>query len=254
MKRYNIFVGGVICTFLLISLLLCGCNKERKTNETTAELSTTKVENTVELTTERVEYDFSYAEGIVQPSKNAENYFLEKVEITTFVEPDERGYYVVEESQWTLDIKNKSVDEEVETRKEEMGQLGVEVIYTSTDTDASAAFVFDKENYYKMVSVVEDTTNDRVGLYGEKISISKDFDEVIMYVDENTKLEDFCTRMSLMYWSVFQCQAYSGVKAKEIHITLKIANIDTEEILIEFNLDKNTSFNISEEEWVEILR
>lgn len=252
MKKSNKFILCTISTFMFSLMFLAACKNEVDNGNETTELTTT-----IEITTEILTADENESENdkstrIVQPSKDADKFFLGKVEITNFVEPNEDGYYIVEESQWTLDQKNKSVDEEVEIRMEELSQLDVEVIETSTDTDASASFVYDEENYKKMVCVVEDVTNDRTGLYGEKVSIRNDFREVIMYVDESTQLKDFSLRVAFMSWSIFQCQAYSGVKAKDISIFVKVAHVDTEEVLMELTLDMKTSFNMSDEEWAEL--
>ena len=233
---------------VVLVMVLSACNKGKDSLNYSTDLTTTTTdESIVQVTTDEKEDDKK--EGIVQPSENAEEYFSGEVRITSYVEPDENGHYVVEESQWTLDEKRKPVDEEVELRKEEFAELGVEVIETSTDTDASASFVFDEENYYKMVAIIENVTNDRTGLYGQCVSISKDFDEVIMYVDENTELTDLVSRVSVLSFSVFQCQTYSGVKASDAHILLKVAHLETEEVLMELTLDMKTSFNISDEEW-----
>ena len=161
MKKSNKFILCTISTFMFSLMFFVACKNEVDNANETTELTTT-----IEITTEILTADENESENdkstrIVQPSKDADKFFLGKVEITNFVEPNEDGYYIVEESQWTLDQKNKSVDEEVEIRMEELSQLDVEVIETSTDTDASASFVYDEENYKKMVCVVEDVTNDR---------------------------------------------------------------------------------------------
>ena len=103
-----------------------------------------------------------------------------------------------------------------------------------------------------MVCVIEDITNDRAGRYAEKVAIRKDFREVIMYVDESTQLKDFYSHVTFMSWHIVQCQAYSGVKAKDISIFVKVSHVDTEEVLMELTLDMKTSFNISDEEWAEL--
>lgn len=256
MKKSNKFILCTISTFMFSLMFFAACKNEVDNGNETTELTTTIEITTEILTTDENESEYKSENekltGIVQPSKDADKFFLGKVEITNFVEPNEDGYYIVEESQWTLDQKNKSVDEEVELRKEELSQFDVEVIETSTDTDASASFVYDEENYKKMVCVIEDITNDRAGCYVEKVAIRKDFREVIMYVDESTQLKDFYSHVTFMSWHIFQCQAYSGVKAKDISIFVKVAHVDTEEVLMELTLDMKTSFNISDEEWAEL--
>ncbi len=241
----------VIISVVVWSLFsLIACNKKVDKDNEAIEETIASVTTTEVFTTEDIEHELKTTEGIVQPAKDSDDFFAGKVEISNYVKPDENGYYVVEESQWTLDVKNKSLDEEVGLRKEEFVHFGVEVVETSTDTDGSAGFVFDEDNYMKMVSVIEDLTNDRAGLYGEKVSISRDFSEVIMYVDKDKKLKDFYSNIYFLSWSVFQCQAYSGIKANDIAILVKVAHVDTEEVLMELTLDMKTSFNMSEEEWV----
>lgn len=243
-KKFRVVM---ISLAILILVVMTACNKE--IDNDTIELTSNTTEVSTEIISTEENSNDTVKKGIIQPTENSEDYFSEKVEIMTFVEPDANGHYVVEESQWTLDVNRKTLEEEVELRKEEMAKFEVEVIETSTAADGSASFVFDEENYNKMITVVENVTNDRVGLYGECVSISKDLDEVIIYADENTQSIDFYSSLSFLSWHIFQCQAYSGVKANDIKILVKVAHIDTEEVLMELTLDMNISFNMSDEEW-----
>ncbi len=259
-KKKRLFWFFIIVGVLLVCLgsffIWRACNNNQQNISVSGEpfsseqssVSVTISDNFTQIETE--EDQESGKSGIILPTECSENYFDGKVEINIFVEPNEMGQYVIEETQTTLDIRNKTLEEEISHRVEELNQLEIEVIEVNATLEETAVFVFDEINYIKAVNVVTDLLNKRIS---GPVSISKSFDECILYVDENTDTLDLYIKMESLLWHLYMCRIYSGISEQETPVLIKVVHINTEEILLEFTLEQNTSLNISAEEWEALL-
>lgn len=190
---------------------------------------------------------------IILPQDNPENYFEGEIEIPRVLAADEDGLIQVTEPRSILSTKTDVPEELVDERKQVFEAFGVEIVDAYANEDSSATFVYTEENLEKYISEIENVFNGRLSMLTHDVSVNKEFNHLVIYVNEESTLLGFGMDQYTMLWHMITCQIYSGVPYDEWYVDVQVVNTSTGDVILEpsFN-EEEYGFKMTGEEWEQL--
>ncbi len=217
------------------------------TQNSTTEHTTDTQENTVDYTTEDVQEN-----NLIVPEGREDEFFADEITIPRNITVGEDGTVtVIEPARLDSDLADVDDKEERKRKKNEsMLKTGVELVDLYENEDRSWSLIYDEESLRKNYTYLEKMFNYEFQEAYNKVSLTLDFKEVILYLRDDATLFGFGMDILRLKWCVLAGQIYSGVPYDEWTIHFEVVYEETGELMYEFDFsEEDYEYNITEEEW-----
>ena len=217
------------------------------TEDITTEVYTETTELTEEYTTEEIQEN-----NLIVPEGREDEFFAEEITIPRNITVGEDGTVtVIEPARLDSDLADVNDKEERKRRKNErMVNIGAKLVDLYENEDRSWSLIYDEESLENNYSYLESMFNYEFQEAYNKVSLTLDFKEIILYLRDDATLFGFGMDILRLKWCAIAGQIYSGVPYDEWTIHLEVVYEETGELMYEFDFsEEDYEYNITEEEW-----
>ena len=253
--KFLVFIFSLMAVVICINEITTKDKKVDATTETTVVVTSeqTLIENIDVPSNEAIGNELGKRKTVILPKENPDDYFEGEIKVPRVLEPNEEGQYIIIEPRAVLSPKTDEPDELFDKCMETYEKLGIELVDAYMNEDKSVTLIYEEEALEKYISTLEDVYNRRLGDLEHDVSINKEFNNVYLYVNEDTALADIGWDVLILVWHSVLCQIYSGVEYHEWYIDMCIVNTTTDEKILETRLSEESgNFEITEEEWEQL--
>ena len=243
---------AILGTTFILLILLVGLSTSKISEHATGEGTTrssgyrTEIISTTESTRER----FAKEDKLIVPQGKEDEYFSDEITIPRNLQVGEDGTITVIES---IAINGELLDYEKEERikqkNESMRVTGVELIDLYENEDNSWTLIYDADNFEKNYQYLEWLFNRQAHGAFNKISVSKDFKEIIIHLNDDATVFGIGMDIMAIKWCSVAAQIYSGTAYNEWNVHIIVVYEETGEQLYEFNFtEADYEYHLTEEE------
>lgn len=252
-KQNNIVKLIFILAFMIVGvvgMLKFGVGSDDNHGRTTEHHGiTTESYITTTESTEETSGDIS--SHLIVPETMGGEWLEGEISIPRTLEVGEDGTITITEPVALLDEDEADVEKRAKLKEEAMNSTGVYPLSAHGNEDGSATFVFDEENLNRYLDNIEYLFNQAIFKSGCEISINEEYNELVIYIDEETDpmLEHGRTMIEMVTYMVY-LQIYTIIPYDEWEVSVLTVYKDTEEIMLENKFGAGEEdFVITNEDW-----